>query len=185
MNKNKTITTFLIIVIIILATIIYFQYFRNKDVPVITEPTSTSTDITATTSTSNTSVIYTNNDFGFTFSLPDSWKEFSVVKTSWEGNPVAATGTKRSGPKLLIRNPAWTSKVPYEDIPVLVFTLADWQSYIAGDYAVSAAPIAATELGRNNQFVFALPPRWDFDYSTGYTEAEKIVESKPLKTFDK
>jgi uncharacterized surface protein with fasciclin (FAS1) repeats len=133
----------------------------------------------------DTSVIYTNNDFGFTFSLPDTWKGFSIVKTSWEGNPIAATGTKRSGPKLLIRNPAWTSKVPYEDIPVLIFTLADWNSYTAGDYAVSAAPIAATELGRNNQFVFALPPRWDFDYSTDYAEAEKIVESKPLKAFNK
>jgi len=32
--------------------------------------------------------------------------------------------------------------------------------------------------------VFALPPRWNFDYSEGYEEAESIVKTNPLKTFN-
>jgi hypothetical protein len=80
----------------------------------------------------------------------------------------------------LIRNPKWTATAPYEDLPVLVFTLAQWDSYVAEKFSVSAAPIQATELARNNAYVFALPPRWDFDYSTGVKEAEDIIASKPL-----
>ena len=65
----------------------------------------------------------------------------------------------------------------------MVFTLAQWNSYIAEDFAVSAAPILATELGRNNKYVFALSPRWDFDYSFGFQEAESILQGKPLHPF--
>ena len=89
-----------------------------------------------------------------------------------------------TGPKLLIRNPQWTENVHYEDIPVLVFTIAQWNAYKAEDFAVSAAPILASELGRNNKYVFALPPRWDYDYSKGYQEAQSIIKSNPLKAFD-
>lgn len=173
MNKNKTISLVLII-LIVLGFVGYFMYFKNKNVPPINEPTATST----------TSVMYRNSDFGFTFSLPDSWKGYSIVNNTWEGNPLAATGTKQTGPKLLIRNPKWTSVLPYEDIPVMVFSLSQWNSYVAGDFGVSAAPIYATELGRNNLYVFALPARWDFDYSEGYVEAQNIVKSNPLKTFN-
>lgn len=133
---------------------------------------------------SSTAVVYNNSNFGFTFSLPESWKAYSVVESTWEGNPLTATSTKQTGTKLLIRNPRWTSALPYEDIPVMVFTIAQWNSYVAENFSISAAPIQASELGRNNMYVFALPPRWNFDYSEGYEEADGIVKSNPLKTFN-
>lgn len=129
-------------------------------------------------------VVYSNSDLGFTFSLPESWRGYSIVENTWEGNPLTATATKQTGTKLLIRNPKWTSTLPYEDIPVMVFTVEQWNSYVAGNFSVSAAPIEARELGRNRAYVFALPPRWNFDNSEGYEEAENIVKSNPLKTFD-
>lgn len=94
------------------------------------------------------------------------------------------TSSKETGPKFLIRNPKWTSSVPYQDIPILVFTVPQWDSYRAEDFSVGAAPIQASELARNNVYVFALPPRWNFDYSKGYEEAQTIVESNPLSAKD-
>jgi hypothetical protein len=135
-------------------------------------------------SSTATTVIYNNTDYGFNFTLLESWKGYSIVKTNWQGSPLAATSTEQTGTKLLIRNPKWTEALPYQDIPVLVFTVAQWNLYAAENFTVSAAPIPATELGRNNMYVFALPPRWNFDYSEGFVEAEKIVNSNPLKAYN-
>ena len=63
---------------------------------------------------------------------------------------------------------------------MLVFTIAEWNAYENGDFSIGAAPISATEIARNKTYVFALPPRWDFDYSLGFKEAEHIVASKTL-----
>ena len=170
MKNNKIIPIVIVVLVIGLAG--YLLITKNKEAAPVNEPTA-----------SSTSVVYSDSDFGFTFSLAESWKGYSIVKNTWEGNPLTATATKQTGTKLLIRNPKWTSVLPYQDIPVMVFTVAQWNSYMAGNYSVSAAPVAATELGRNNLFVFALPPRWNFDFSEGYMEAENIVKSNPLKAF--
>lgn len=183
MNKN--------ILIITLFTIVAFgaaMYFLNNlATPISSTPTPTST---------STSITYTNTDYGFTFTLPASWQGYQIVKNSWTGTMIAHAGINvnvginspapiaPTGPKLLIRNPKWTTAVPYEDMPILVFTTAQWNSYVAEDFSVSAAPIMASELGRNNAYVFALPPRWDYDYSLGYKEAEDIIAVKPLHPFN-
>ena len=172
MNKNKII--YIVLIVLGFVLLVCVLYFINKNVI----PTKTPI------STANSSVMYSNPDFGFTFSLSDSWKGFSIINNTWEGTPLTSTSSKQTGTKLLIRNPRWTSGLPYEDIPVMVFTLTQWNSYRAGNFSVSAAPISATELGRNNLYVFALPPRWDFDYSEGYAEAQNIIKSNPLKTFN-
>lgn len=133
-------------------------------------------------------IIYTNTDYGFTFSLPNSWQGYTIVESAWQGNALGSTTTLSNtaasiaptGPKIIIRNPKWTATAPYEDIPILVFTIAEWNAYTADDFSISAAPIKATELARNNTYVFALPPRWDFDYSLGYEEAESIIAGNPL-----
>lgn len=172
MNK-KTLIWLLIIAFIVVgtgATIYYkdriFNFFTK--IP-ITNPSNL--------------IVYKNTEYGFNFSLPLSWKGYSIIKTTWNGNALKNT-IAPNGVKLIIRNPKWTELVHYEDIPILVFTIKDWNSYLAEDFAVSAAPILATEFGRNNVYVFALPPRWNFDYSLGYEEAENIVKNKPLTTFD-
>lgn len=135
--------------------------------------------------TQNEPLVYTNSEYGFTFDLPTSWKGYTIVEETWTGNTLPKNTKDQSGPKLILRHPLWTQAHPYEDIPVLVFTLSQWDSYIKEEFAVSAAPVPAQEIGRNTKYVFALPPRWDFDYSEGYKEAEDIVNSKPLKGFDK
>lgn len=170
MNNNKIISVLIVVVVVVLVG--YLLTTKYKEVVPVNDPTASSTP-----------VVYSDSDFGFTFSLPESWRGYSIVKNVWEGTPLTATATQQTGTKLLIRNPQWTSTLPYQDIPVMVFTLAQWNSYRAGNFSVSAAPVEATELGRNNLYVFALPPRWNFDYSEGYEEAENIVKSNPLRTF--
>lgn len=171
MKNSKVIIAALILVIMALGFVVYLFYFKNENIPISTVPPSSL-------------VTYSNADYGFTFSLPDDWSGYSIVQNTWQGNPLTTTTKNESGPKLLIRNPKWTSAVPYEDIPIMIFTLKQWNSYNAGNFAISAAPINATEIARNNLYVFALPPRWDFDYSEGYVEAENILKTNPLKPFD-
>jgi hypothetical protein len=165
--KNNKIIIAVLILVVVLGITTYLIYSQNKNVLPV-----------------NTAVVYSNADYGFTFSLPDDWRGYSIVQNFWQGNSLTATPTNETGPKLLIRNPNWTLAVHYEDIPIMIFTLAQWNSYTAGNFAVSAAPIAASELARNNSYVFALPPRWDFDYSEGYVEAENILKMNPLKTYN-
>ena len=167
---NKKTLILLVIIIIVLSAGLYLFYSSDNTV-VINNP-------------DNTPIIYNNADYGFDFSLPDNWAGYSVVKSTWSGNALTKATTNETGPKLLIRNPKWTSAVHYEDIPVMIFTLTQWNSYTAGNFSVSAAPIDATEIARNNLYVFALPPRWDFDYSEGYVETENILKTNPLKPFD-
>jgi hypothetical protein len=168
MNKKTLIV--LIVITVALVAGLAFYYSRINTVGV-------------TPNTDDTSVVYKNTEYGFTFSLPLSWQGYSIVKSTWSGNALSDTAAP-SGPKLLIRNPKWTPAAPYEDLPVLVFTIAQWNAYLAEKFSVSAAPILASELARNNVYVFVLPPRWDFDYSLDFKEAQDIIAGKPLRAFD-
>lgn len=177
-NNNKTVLVFLVVIIAI-SLITYFLYNKNKAIVPVPAPV-----VNVPTAPIVTATIYSNKDYGFDFTLPDTWKGYSVVQNTWKGNPLNARTKEETGPKFLIRNPKWTNTLPYEDIPVLVFTSAQWSSYIKENFSVSSAPFLASELGKNNKYVFVLPPRWNFDYSEGYKEAEEIIKSNPLKGFD-
>lgn len=123
---------------------------------------------------------YRNTEYGFCFALPQSWMGYTIVGGQWNGSPLDG-GAAIAGPMLLIRNPAWTAANPREDIPILVFTTAEWQRVQKEGIAVSAAPMGPTELGQNRRYVFALPARWNFDELPGWEEAEQVIQSKPLR----
>lgn len=82
--------------------------------------------------------------------------------------------TITTGPIISIRHPQWTSADPRQDIPIMVFTVAQWKALEKDKFSVSAAPIKPGELGRNRKYVFALPPRFDYAFPTGYEEVEQI-----------
>lgn len=174
MKNNKTLPVIVMVLLAILLLGLVTYLIISKRAEVL--PTNS---VTA----SSTSVVYTNTELGFAFSLPEHWKGYTVLSTNWEGNPLVKNVTRQTGVKLFIRNPKWTAQLPYQDIPILVFTVTQWNSYRNEEFSISAAPILATELGRNTTYVFALPPRWNFDYSEGFKEAEYILESKPLTPF--
>ncbi len=127
---------------------------------------------------------YKNTQYGFTFSLPLTWDGYTIVEEKWDG--YAITGNSdviETGPKLLIRHPKWTVENSRQDIPIMVFTIAQWNKLEKEEFAVSAAPIGPMELGRNSKYVFALPPRYNFAFQTGWEEVDEIMQTNPLKAF--
>jgi hypothetical protein len=62
----------------------------------------------------------------------------------------------------------------------MVFTKAQWKLVGEGKLIVSAAPIGPGILGRNAKYVFALPPRFDYEDRPGREEVGAIIQSHPL-----
>ena len=133
------------------------------------------------TSLKTSSLVYTNRPFGFQFDLPLSWKGYTILKQQWSGRPDTAASSphREHGPKLVLRHPHWTTAHPHQDIPIMIFTLRQWNENLI----VSAAPIGPSELGRNSRYVFALPPRYNYAFPDGYEEVEQILKDKPLHPF--
>jgi hypothetical protein len=138
------------------------------------------------------SIVYTNQQYGFKFYLPKSWKGYSIIVTNWEGgvwepqpDGTGINNDQRSetGPKILIRNPRWTEDNPYQDIPIMVFTLSQWDLIDKDRLVVSAAPFGPGELGRNCRYVFALPPRYNYADAIGVAEVSDIMRGQPLLAF--
>jgi hypothetical protein len=130
-----------------------------------------------------THVKYQNDQYGFSFSLPEGWKGYSIVTDKWEGFANGPKGdvTVAQGPLISIRNPAWTAQKPYQDIPIMVFTLSQWDSLLRGEFNVGAAPVNPTRIGFNAKYVFAIPTRYNFAFPIGYEEVDKILQNNPLR----
>lgn len=129
----------------------------------------------------NETVEYRDTKYSFTFSLPLSWTGYSIVDGKWEGSPVESSKVTETGPLLSIRHPQWTTQDQRQDIPIMIFTIKQWDSLQQGEYHIGAAPIGPRELGRNSKYVFALPARYNFAFPTGFEEVEEILEGNPLQ----
>lgn len=135
----------------------------------------------------NGSIVYTNEEFGFNFSLPLSWKDYSIVNDKWEGVAIGNSGDGKdaeAGTIIIIRHPLWTSENQYQDIPIMIFTHDQWDLIQKEELSIGAAPIGPKELGRNSNYIFALPARYNFAFPIGYEEVENILESNPLKPIE-
>ena len=124
-------------------------------------------------------VEYRNTQYDFCLSLPKDWKGYSVLVDEWHGYKL----TRREGdvivaqgPLVIIRHPNWTPEEPRQDIPIMAFTRAQWRAVQKGAFSVSSAPFGPGELGRNHNYVFALPPRYNYAFPMGYEEVERIVK---------
>lgn len=132
-------------------------------------------------------VEYKSAAYGFAVALPKSWKGYSVSVDTWTG---VAAGDELGdmafarGPVVSIHNPKWTSENPYQDIPIMVFTLSQWNSLQEEKFHIGAAPIGPSELGRNSKYVFALPARYNYAFPPGYEEVDQILQAKPLTTLE-
>ncbi len=85
--------------------------------------------------------------------------------------------------EILVGHPKWTVENSRQDIPIMIFTIAQWNKLAKEEFAVSAAPIGLKELGRNARYVFALPARYNVAFQTGCKEVEEIMQTNPLKAF--
>ncbi|WP_148136811.1 LysM peptidoglycan-binding domain-containing protein [Candidatus Formimonas warabiya] len=126
-------------------------------------------------------VVYRNTQYGFSFSLPESWRGYRIVTDRWEGLDINGQVVE-TGPEIMIRHPLWTAERPRQDIPIMIFTLDQWRSLEQDKFHIGAAPIGPRELGRNKRYVMALPARYNFAFPEGYEEVERILEGNPLHT---
>ncbi len=128
--------------------------------------------------------IYKNTQYGFSFALPDSWQGYKIITDKWEGLATDSQELAESGPLILFRHPQWTEQVKRQDIPVMVFTTEQWEALQSEAFNIGAAPMGPKELGRNRQYVFALPARYNYAFPAGFEEVETILENDPLKPFE-
>ncbi len=132
------------------------------------------------------SIGYKNMMYGFSVALPNDWKGYSATTDKWTGNAINdQLGEKAftNGPVISIHNPKWTGVNSYQDIPIMIFTLDQWNLLQEDKFHIGAAPFGPSELGRNSKYIFALPARYNYAYPLGYEEVDKIIQSKPLTAF--
>lgn len=137
----------------------------------------------ASSAVKSTSITYQNAQYGFRFSLPESWKGYTIVTEKWEGWSTEESKNNaitETGPKFSIRHPKWTADKPRQDIPIMVFTQKQWESLQQEKFGIGAAPIGPSKLGSSSKYVFALPARYDFAVLEGYQEVQEIIKSSPL-----
>lgn len=163
-NKNIAISV-LILVVIVVGAVWYAASVENTPPP--------------------TTLEYKNTQYSFTFSLPLSWQGYSIVTDTWKGYTSGAQGDAptETGPLIYIRHPQWTEQASRQDIPIMVFTLQQWNSLQQEKFHIGAAPIGPSELGRNAKYVFALPARYNYAFPLGYQEVDAILKNNPLNTF--
>lgn len=128
--------------------------------------------------------VYTNDQYGFRFSLPGTWEGYSIITDTWAGFPPGDEEAGETGPLISIRHPLWTEDIPRQDIPIMIFNMEQWEALQAGVFHIGAAPVGPSELGRNDDYVFALPARYNFAFPPGYEEVDDILKGDPLEPVD-
>jgi beta-lactamase regulating signal transducer with metallopeptidase domain len=169
-----------------LITAVQLGAAANGGTPQLTPGTSPTGSESSGTKPAAGSIVYQNTQYGFNFTLPASWQGYSLVTATWQGLAVSGTeagNVVQTGPQLSIRHPQWTAQNPRQDIPILILTLAQWNSLQKEEFHIGAAPIGPKELGRNSRYVFALPARYNFAFPTGFEEVEKILDGNPLQAY--
>jgi hypothetical protein len=122
--------------------------------------------------------IYKNEEHGFELNLLDSWKDYSIVADFWTGQLLDGSQKQIQGPKIIIENPKNTENQCWQNLPILIFTKPEWTLIEQENLSVSAAPIGPQKIGENQNYVFALPPRWiGFTDCLGQDEAQEIIKT--------
>ncbi len=171
-----------LLIIIAIAVIIgagyyYFAPEAAAPVPDTTEQeleedkvTETEDDITETQEAADTSnwQTYRNEEYRFEITLVNGWKGYSVN-----------TDRIDRGWLVMLRHPAWSDENQRMDIPILIYTLSQWEKWEAENFESyqTAAPIGPTERARNSRYVFATAPRYNYSFAEGWEEVENIIKT--------
>ena len=143
---------------------------------------------TRTGSRSKKTIVYKNKKYRFRFVLPESWKGYSILVSQWTGSawdPVKRENPTRevTGPMITIRHPLWTESDPRQDIPIMILTDEEADLSQQDNLSTSAAPFGPQEIARNAKYVFALPPRYNYAFPTGFEEVEQLFREHSLHPF--
>ena len=159
------------------------NYFKLRDIGTTIHFGIAYDGVSNTVIINTESIVYNNSQYSFKFTLPKSWEGYTIVTDKWIGTGLNGTGSGivvETGPMVSIRPPQWTSQAPRQDIPIMIFTMAQWTKLQAEEFSVGAAPIPPSEIGRNSNYVFALPARYNYAFPVGFEEVESILANTPL-----
>jgi hypothetical protein len=124
---------------------------------------------------------YHNPQYDFTFSLPASWRGYSVLTEQWDGghySPVLDdTVFTEQGQEITLRHPQWKTNDLYQDIPIIVFTRKQWDEEEQGKIWPNLyAGGVIDEMWHNRKYVFAISSRYNAaDEVKGWKEAADII----------
>lgn len=126
-------------------------------------------------------VRYRNAQYDLTFFLPAGWRGYSVSIMQLEDEKYSPAEDKQipvgHTPMITLRHPQWQASAPYQDIPILVFTRAQWDALHHGELWPSLfAGGVMEELWHNQGFVFAIFSRYNWGELTGAKEVADIIE---------
>jgi hypothetical protein len=123
-------------------------------------------------------VRYHNAKYSLTFALPAEWRGYSIVMQQWVGrqsdNKTGEIIRTERGPEIVLRHPQWTASNPRQDIPIRVFTRAQWEDVRQEIVCIDAGG-STDEICHNRKYVFGVHSRFNWGEATGWEEASKIV----------
>ena len=175
---HKSISHWLIVVLAIGAVVSFFvssYYYALWPFGILFPVMPAANKETATPVPLAQALVYKNDQYGFSIDLSESWTGYTTIDSQWEGWNVTTGENTQKGPIITLRNPGWIEEDQYEDMPIMVFTLEQWDLIVKEDLSVGAAPIPPSVLGQNSKYVLALPARYNYDYKTGWEEVDQIV----------
>jgi len=122
---------------------------------------------------------YHNEQYDFTFSLPASWRGYSVLIQQWDAPLYSADDQKvvgtEHGPIIVLRHPLWKTNDLYQDIEIMVFTHSQWKDEEQGKFFPYAGGMIS-EMWHNQKYVFGLFSRYNAnDDVKGWKEADDII----------
>lgn len=130
-----------------------------------------------------TPIVYRNKHYDFCFRLPADWKGYSVIEDEWSGWSAGEGGKTFNLPELLIRHPSWTQNDPYQDIPIVIFTQAQWRDKEKYGLNMGATGVEPGPFGSNTKFVFEQLPRWvGYEQLRGMKEVQDLMATHPFQT---
>ena len=123
-------------------------------------------------------VLFQYPETGFAIRLPESWRGYQIESAYWEGiknEPDTGDVVVASGPMITILHPDSKPENPRQGIPIMVLTIPQWDAMQDREWHIGAAPVLPMEIGRNSQYVFALPARYNYAFLEGWEEVEEII----------
>ena len=100
----------------------------------------------------------------------------------WNGETYSPAGDETivvgHGPMITLRHPHWKASAPYQDIPILVFTRAQWDALHQGKlWPALYAGGVIDEIWHSREYVFGMSSRYNAaDEVNGWKEVAEIVE---------
>lgn len=125
--------------------------------------------------------VYKNGQYGFQFDFSSYWKKgYRMLSGSWKSDH------GQTGPLLTFRNANWTAGSPTTDIPLEIFTVAQWDQMQNLKFHVGGSQSYPLEVGRNAVYVFALDSRWSMYGKADFSSVRQMLKAEQaFQTLDK